>query len=67
MAKVILTIEDEGKSVLITLSSDPAFPSPAAEDQTQTIAQSLGCLAMVAVGEVCRREGGEEFEEEDEL
>lgn len=44
MAKVTITIEDGDKedSVTMKIESDPAWPGPAAEDQTMTPAQAAG-------------------------
>jgi hypothetical protein len=45
MAKVTITIEDGDEnenSVTMRIESDPAWPGPAAEDQSMTPAQSAG-------------------------
>jgi hypothetical protein len=52
MAKVIITIEDTNKKenqINIRIESDPAFPGPAAKDQTLTHAQECGLIAMQAI------------------
>jgi hypothetical protein len=54
MATVIITITDKGKGLNLKIESDPAFPGPAAKDQTTTQAQQLGMFAMEAMAEACK-------------
>jgi hypothetical protein len=65
MAKVTITIEDTEKTgIHLTIESDPPFPGPAAEDQTQTNAQYLGCVAMDAMSKACGHDDGSDEEED---
>jgi hypothetical protein len=73
MAKVTITISDEGEeadgknTVTIKLESDPAFPGPAAEDQTITSAQNLGLNAWQAIAEMAAgKKGNVELESGDD-
>ena len=55
MAIVTITITDKPKGKLtIKIASDPAFPGPAAENQTMTPAQQLGLIGVEAIGEICK-------------
>jgi len=55
MATVTLTITDKpGGKLTIKIASDPAFPGPAAKDQTTTAAQHVGLLGLEAIGEICK-------------
>lgn len=59
MAKCVITITDgDAGSLDMTASSDPAWPGPAAEDQTLTAAQQVTLALMSYAGQVIR--GGAE-------
>jgi len=60
MAKVTITIEDDNDAGMINvrIESDPAWPGPAAKDQTMTAAQHLGLVGMEAITKAAK--GGEE-------
>ena len=62
MAKVTITIEDDDVEGMINIriESDPAWPGPAAEDQTMTAAQHLGLVGMEALAKAAK--GGEKEE-----
>lgn len=62
MAKVIITIEDDDDAGMISIriESDPAWPGPAAEDQTMTAAQHLGLVGMEAISKAAK--GGDKDE-----
>ena len=55
MATVTITITDKPKGKLsLKIASDPAFPGPAAKDQTTTSAQTLGLMGLEAIGNICK-------------
>ena len=54
MATVIITITDRDPGLKLRIESDPAFPGPAAKDQTTTQAQQLGLFAMEAMAKACK-------------
>lgn len=73
MATVTITISDEGvesdgkNTVTIKLESEPAFPGPAADDQTVTAAQNLGLNAWQAIAKMAAGKKGDiELEEGDD-
>lgn len=67
MATVTITISDEGEedgsegntTVNIKLESEPAFPGPAADDQTVTAAQNLGLNAWQAIAKMAAGKKGD--------
>jgi hypothetical protein len=61
MAKVTITLVDENDKGTITvkIESDPGFPGPAAppEEQSVTVAQSLGLQLMEHLNNIIKGQG----------
>lgn len=52
MAKVVISIEDNANgNITFKIESEPAFPGPAAKEQTMTAAQRLGMTLLEVVND----------------